>query len=156
MSELSPEQIKKLWELEWQMPDSAARINNEDVVIGFERYNALDLSKEQQKRLETLKKEFLQAAPKFQKLSGKERDQKLLELVESTRTTLKEMLTDAQRAKLERLLTEKPPFLTASAVPSSEKKRDVWVPGPNSWKPGDPLPSGVLPPPPPAGKFPRR
>lgn len=155
MAELSPEQIQKLWELEWQIPDSAARINNEDVIVGFERYNALDLSEEQKKLLETLKKEFLQAASKLDKLSGEEKNQKLFELVKVTRTKLKDTLTAAQKAKLDRLLAEKPKFLTQPAPPPSEKKRDEWVPGPNSWQPGDPLPPGVLPPPPPAGRFPR-
>jgi hypothetical protein len=155
LAELSPEQIQKLRELEWQMPSGSAYIGSEEITIGLGRYNALDLSEEQQKRIETLKKEFLAVAPELDKLKGNERNQKLIEHVKATRVKLKETLTDAQRAKLERLQTEKPKFLTEPAKPSGEKKRDEWVPGPDSWKPGDPLPPGVLPPPPPAGKFPR-
>ena len=158
MAGLSTEQIQKLWELEWQMPFNSAKINNEDVHIGFERYNALGLSEEQKKRLETSKKEFLQAAPELRKLpglSGKERSQKLIELVKATRVKLKETLTDAQKAKLDRLLADKPKFLTQPPPPPSEKEREVWVPGPDAWKPGDPLPPGALPPRPPAGRFPR-
>jgi hypothetical protein len=148
---LSPEQIQKLWELQWQMPSSSAFIGGEEITIGLGRYNAFDLSEEQKKRIEVLKKEFLAAAPELDKLRGNARNQKLIELVKATRTKLKETLTDAQRAKLERLLTEKPKFLTAPPAP----KKEEWMPGPNSWKPGDPLPEGVLPPPPPRGKFPR-
>jgi len=155
MAELSPEQIQKLWELEWQMPDTAARVNNEDVIIGFERYNALDLSKEQKQLLETLKKELRQVASELKKLSGRERNHRLLEHVKATRTKLRESLTVAQREKLDYLVANKPKFLTQPPSPPTEKEREVWVPGPDSWKPGDPLPPGVLPPPPPARRFPR-
>jgi hypothetical protein len=155
LAELSTKKEKKLWELEWQSSMSSAYIGSEEITIGLGRYNAFDLSDEQKKRIEALKKEFLAAAPELDKLKGNERNQKLIEHVKAMRVKLKETLTDAQRAKLEQLLAEKPKFLTEPAAPPSEKKPDVWVPGPNSWKPGDPLPPGVLPPPPPAGKFPR-
>jgi hypothetical protein len=154
-AELSPEQIQKLWELEWHMPTGSAFIGSEEVSVHFGRYNAFDLSEEQKKRIEALKKEFLQADPELKKLSGQESNQKLIELVKGTREKLKGTLTDAQKAKLDKLLSEKPKFLTQPPPPPSEKEREVWVPGPDSWKPGDPLPPGVLPPPPPAGRFPR-
>ena len=154
LAELSPEQIQKLWELEWQS-DSYVRIDGENVIIGFERYNALDLSEEQQKRLEALKEEFLQAAP-VQKLLGQDGAQKLVELVTATREMAKEMLTDAQRSRLEQLLANKPDFLMPRApAPPKEEERERWMPGPDSWRPGDPLPPGVLPPPPPPARFPR-
>ena len=155
LAELSPEQIQKLWELEWQMPSSSAFIGSEEITLGIGRYNAFDLSEEQKKRIEALKKEFLAAAPELDKLSGNERNQKLIELVKAMRVKLRETLTATQRAKLERLLTEKPKFLTQPSPPPSEKEREVWVPGPDAWKPGDPLPPGALPPRPPVGRFPR-
>jgi hypothetical protein len=154
MAELSPEQIQKLWELEWLNPRHHT-IGDEEIYIGFGRYNALDLSEEQKELLETLTKEFLQAAPELFKLSGKERTQKLIDHVKATRVKLQEMMTDAQKAKLDWLLAEKPKFLTQPPPPPSEKEREETAPRPDSWKPGDPLPPGVLPPPPPAKRFPR-
>jgi hypothetical protein len=150
LAELSPEQIQKLWEMEWLMPSSSAFTGDEEVSINLGRYNAFDLSEEQKKRIEALKKELLQAAPELDKLRGQEYNQKLIELVKATRTKLRDTLTATQRAKLDRLQTEKPKFLTAQPAP----KKEEWMPGPNSWKPGDPLPEGVLPPRPPRGRFP--
>jgi hypothetical protein len=155
MAELSPEQIQKLWELEWHMQSGSAMISGEDVFIGFARYNALDLSEEQKKRIEALKKEFLLAGSELNMLSGRERSQRLIELAKATRARLRETLTAVQKEQLDDILANKPRFLTQPPSPPSEKTRDVWVPGPGSWKPGDPLPPGALPPPPPARRFPR-
>ena len=154
LAELSPEQVQKLWELEWQMPMSSTYIGSEEVTIRLGRYNAFDLSDEQKKRIEALKKEFLAAAPELDKLKGNERNQKLIEHVKAMRVKLKETLTDAQRAKLEQLLAEKPKFLTKPAAPPPKKEDNYeWLD--RAWQPGDPLPPGAIPPPPPAGRFPR-
>jgi Spy/CpxP family protein refolding chaperone len=60
-----------------------------------------------------------------------------------------EVLTPAQIAKVR----------TLSKLPKSLSVFNLllqWMPGANSWKPGDPLPEGVVKPPPqPAGSFPR-
>jgi hypothetical protein len=59
-----------------------------------------------------------------------------------------EVLTESQIAKV-RTLSKLPRFLSiANLLPQ-------WMPSANSWKPGDPLPAGVVPPQPVRARFPR-
>jgi len=156
---LLPEQIQKLWEVEWAMrpavdfdPDS--NVNNSNP-INFVMYKALALDTEQQKRLDALKTEYVQARLELFKssLTGKRKFAKEKELAETMRSKLSDMLTETQRTKMEQFRANKPKFLTAQAPTSPKKAEDYeWT---KSWKPGDPIPEGMLPPPPPVSRFPR-
>jgi len=66
------------------------------------------------------------------------------------RTRLYEVLTDKQWMRLQELINNSPEhvlaFHKAFGKPSGEDeesgtKPDVWVPGPGSWRPGDPIPA---------------
>jgi hypothetical protein len=164
---LSPEQRQKLRELEWIMQtmqeEATKKLENENVAYGrplrLGIYKNLGLSAEQQKQLEALKAECFQALSEHFKgvrsgkaMSGVEAMRKINEISEAIQPKLNAMLTRAQKTKLEQLLANPPKFLTAPPAP----KKDAWMPGPNSWKPGDPIPEGRIPPlPPPSGRFPR-
>ena len=93
------------------------------------------------------------------------------------RTRMREILTDKQRERLQELIDNPPPHArlliqrlkrenwgryeeAASTDPSgrserAESDKDVWVPGPDSWKPGDPIPEGARQPRDGEGRFPR-
>jgi hypothetical protein len=60
------------------------------------------------------------------------------------------VLTQEQVAKAAKLV-RLPKFLSVANL-----LQEVWTPGPNSWKPGDPLPEGFVPPQPSKRNFPRR
>jgi hypothetical protein len=60
-----------------------------------------------------------------------------------------DVLTDEQMAKLARLVNNPPDALKKivdkmKAALGEQEKSAVWMPGPNSWQPGDPLPEGYL------------
>ena len=91
------------------------------------------------------------------------------------RTRMSEILTKVQREHLQLLIDNPPPhawyliqrlrrenwgqYKEVESDSSESKKaggeKDIWVPGPDSWKPGDPLPPGVVLPEKPPGSFPR-
>jgi hypothetical protein len=149
----SPEQIQKLWEVEF------ARFWDHDSAINpnFRLYNALELTEEQKEQVQALRTEFWEKHAELLKMTNRsERNAKLDELGKTIRSQLRATLTDTQRAKMDRLLTDKPAFLTAQATPPQEKKIEEdeydWS---KSWNPGDPIPEGRLPPRPPPGLFPR-
>jgi len=63
------------------------------------------------------------------------------------RTRMFDVLTDEQWRRLQDLIDNPPPHaqiliakLREQRGETEENKSDVWVPGPNSWRPGDPLP----------------
>ena len=92
------------------------------------------------------------------------------------RNRMYEILTDAQRKRLQDLIDNPPPHAqvliqrlrrenwgqleVGKRDPSGENKiavagTDIWVPGPDSWKPGDPIPEGSRQPRNERGDFPR-
>jgi len=60
-----------------------------------------------------------------------------------------DILTDEQMTKFTRLVNNPPEYakrfiaMQKKALDEAPKK-EVWVPGPNSWQPGDPIPEGYL------------
>ena len=164
---LSPEQRQKLVQLQWvrqTMQDDFGRraeAENENVTYGrplrLGIYKTLDLSAEQQRRMESLKAEYFQALSEhFEKIragnaaeDGVARLRRINEITETIQPRVEAMLTDAQRARLEQLLANKPEFLMPRAPSPPREKEEQWMPGPESWRPGDPLPPGRIPPLPP-------
>jgi hypothetical protein len=58
---------------------------------------------------------------------------------------LMNVLTDEQLDKMQRIMDESPDFAkqvvaATKAQREAQEKSPVWVPGPDSWRPGDPLP----------------
>jgi len=156
---LSPEQMQKLWELEWAMRpkidfDRDSNTNNTNP-INFTMYNALALDRDQQRRLEIFKKEYVQARLELHKsssLTERQKWDKNKELAESMRSKLSAMLTASQRTKLEQIWGNKPKFMMPNAPPPQKTEEDYEFL--KAWKPGDPVPEGRLPPPP-TRRFPR-
>jgi hypothetical protein len=75
---------------------------------------------------------------------------KLRELGLMLKQRRSEVLTSSQLAKVAEM-ARLPKSMTLSVFDVLPK----WQPGPNSWKPGDPLPEGIVPPAPRRGNFPR-
>jgi Spy/CpxP family protein refolding chaperone len=82
--------------------------------------------------------DFFRAMSKFQTLGS------------TLKKRRSEVLTSSQLAKA-REMARLPKSMTFSVFDVLPK----WQPGPNSWKPGDPLPEGIVPPAPRRGNFPR-
>ena len=77
-------------------------------------------------------------------------------VTEQIETRISELLTPQQRerfANLKKNLERRWGDQIAKQR-ERESKGNIWVPGPDSWKPGDPIPEGAVPPRPP-GRFPR-
>ena len=77
-------------------------------------------------------------------------------VAEQIETRIGELLTPQQRerfANLKKKLERRWGDQIAKQR-ERESKGNIWVPGPDSWKPGDPVPEGAVPPRPP-GRFPR-
>jgi len=66
---------------------------------------------------------------------------KFKEFADDLKKRRSEVLTESQLAMVTEL-SKPPKFITASPFGMMMPK---WMPGPNSWKPGDPLPEGVVP-----------
>jgi Ni/Co efflux regulator RcnB len=92
------------------------------------------------------------------------------------RTRMAEILTDGQRRRLQELIDNPPPYARlliqrlrrenwgqdeekvndqSGENKKVESDRDVWVPGPDSWQPGDPIPEKSRQEEEPKGNFPR-
>jgi uncharacterized protein YeaC (DUF1315 family) len=95
--------------------------------------------------------------------ASEEAEERFLKLVKEFHDRIKvrtlDVLTDEQFAKYIRLINDPPEHINrmllairkVSDEPANEqdkideqKKPDVYIPGPNSWKPGDPIPEGYL------------
>jgi hypothetical protein len=65
-------------------------------------------------------------------------------LVTSLQARLMDVLTDAQLDKMQKILDETPRFakqmIAQSKAQQAQKKSPQYVPGPDSWRPGDPVP----------------
>jgi len=66
-------------------------------------------------------------------------------LLATLQARLMDVLTDEQLIKMQEILDATPEFAkrmiaTTKALLETEEKSPVYVPGPNSWRPGDPLP----------------
>jgi hypothetical protein len=67
-------------------------------------------------------------------------------LVATLQTRLMDVLTDEQLDKMQKILDETPEFVKRilarlKADRAEQEKSPTFVPGPNSWRPGDPVPS---------------
>jgi DNA-directed RNA polymerase beta' subunit len=67
-------------------------------------------------------------------------------LVATLQTRLMDVLTDEQLLKMQKILDETPEFVKKllaqmKAVRVEQEKSPAYVPGPDSWRPGDPLPA---------------
>lgn len=64
------------------------------------------------------------------------------------RTKMFDVLTDEQWARFQKLTDDPPEYIKALRKKMQEQQKklgaadkvDIWLPGPNSWKPGDPIP----------------
>jgi len=66
-------------------------------------------------------------------------------LITTLQTRLMDVLTDEQLVKMQKILDETPEFALKilaqfKAGREAQEKSPVYVPGPNSWRPGDPVP----------------
>ena len=141
---LSPEQIQKLLEVEWaeQTAEESSPNYHPFNPINFAMYQALTLDAEQQERLDALKTEYVQARLEldntmFHPVQRYEKDK---ELKEAMLAELQDMLTETQRTKLEQLRTN---TAKPARPPVEEIEEFQWE---RTWKPGDPIPAGKIPP----------
>ena len=160
---LTEEQFTRLQEMELALPSQ----DGENLpFVNLEAYRSLELSEEQQKKLDSVQKEFeaetrnwTQSFTKFLN-DGKEFSPEKIEalntLVEKSEQLKARMkarvlafLTPEQTAKYEKLLAEWPPKfkkLQEDWLARQKEKGpedDAWK---KSWKPGDPVPEGAVPP----------
>ena len=77
-----------------------------------------------------------------------------------SRTKMFDVLTDTQWKRLQELIDNPPNYAKVFLKKLKQKrgeteKSDVWVPGPKSWRPGDPIPEGYRQQRQERGRFPR-
>ena len=121
--------------------------------INFDAYEALDLSEEQREELKKIREE--ETAQSKEDLEAFFSDAVMtMEMMEKSETRLtkvreriREILTPEQRKRLEQLEEEIPKKLEALKAKrqnelqgEAPKAEEPWKPGPDSWKPGEPIP----------------
>jgi hypothetical protein len=149
---VSPEQMLRLRELELQMPSP---FGTNDPYITFGAYEGLNLTDEQKNTLRLLKEEFLKEQEEYfqaEKSGSRRASEKIKNAIDAVTVKIKKMLNEEQTKKLAELLANRPQFLTDRTVlfRTAKKEDDSWK---KSWKPGDPIPAGAVPPRP-KGRFP--
>lgn len=164
---VTPEQLQKMRQLDLQI--ESPMVEAGFPLINFEAYTALDLSDSQKKQLDKIREESLPEQQKYmaemlqlmpkpgqrpkpeemqslqEKMTKKTEDGK--KLLAKIRSRILVTLDKKQQDKLERLLVERPAYVTnrfklsQPTKPVDAKKFDAWK---SSWKPGDPLPEEFL------------
>ncbi len=172
---LTSEQLERAKELDLALP--SPMLGDLDLVVNFAAYEALGLNEEQNEKLAEIRKEmesqqqrftdefkgFLEKAFSGQMTDQTELNEGMMKIMNETqartkkiREAVREILTPEQRKRLDEIREEIPKKMQAFRE-ALEKKRaenpedDSWK---NSWKPGDPLPEGAVPPRRPS-RFPR-
>jgi Spy/CpxP family protein refolding chaperone len=91
---------------------------------------------------------ILAESPEYKRIMN-EAPSKSKQFSEQFKTRLYDVLTDEQLARLQKLISNPPEHVQvfrkkfnklSSESEEAKKKPDVWTPGPDSWKPGDPIP----------------
>jgi hypothetical protein len=93
---------------------------------------------------DAIRAKLLAEDPEFKKMHEKNVAQKEL-LASQFKTVMFDVLTDEQWNRLQKLLDNPPDYIKAwrkkvYGVEDAVKKNDTGQPGPNSWRPGDPIP----------------
>ena len=165
--ELTPEQLGKFKELRLILSTPNKGV---EFIFDFGQYETLDLSDEQRQKLDAIREEY---AKEFQPLmqrvldvqtkrierwieAGKfggedseeikrEEDEALVllsQLHARIRTKVLALMTKEQMERLDKILAGAPQYLV-KRLGLDVKRDDSWR---DSWKPGDPIPEGALPP----------
>ncbi len=172
---LTPEQLERAKELDLALPSPI--FGDLDLVVNFAAYEALGLNEEQNEKLAEIQNEMASEQQRFadefkdflkKAFAGQITDE--TEINEGTakivneaqartkkiREAIREILTPEQRKRLDEIREEVPKKLQAFREALKKKQAenpedDSWK---KSWKPGDPMPEGAVPPRRPS-RFPR-
>ncbi len=165
---LTPEQKQRALELELVLPSLSSQAFSEDnddedlIPLHPTAYEALGMSDEQKAGLTKLQEESGKELKDLMKLGFQHEQEegkvppelvsKIKTLKTQIRAKILSVLSEEQRAKLEKICTDWPKKLEqikADRNAKHEKKKpedEAWKPDENSWKPGDPVPEGAVPP----------
>jgi len=99
-----------------------------------------------QEEMEAIQKKLMAEDPECKKISEEIQSQNK-RFATQFKTKLFDVLTDEQWNRLIQLIDNPPEYAKAFRKKLKEQmgeaeKPGVWVPGPNSWRPGDPIPEG--------------
>ena len=96
-----------------------------------------------------------EAAPKHQQKQD-EFEASIKKLTHTLKIKMFDVLTDEQWNRVVQLIDNPPELIKRIRVAKAAKeKKEVWAPGPNSWRPGDPIPEGYRQQRQERGRFPR-
>ncbi|MDR1385656.1 MAG: hypothetical protein LBJ67_17680 [Planctomycetaceae bacterium] len=111
--------------------------------------DTLELTPEQVKKIQQLQKqatgEALALLDKIQGASAEERTaimQQLQGLGEKYSKLIREILTDEQKVRADKLIEDTPDFIW-NRLPQNRNRTREWRPGANSWQPGQGVPEGL-------------
>jgi hypothetical protein len=135
--ELEPEftkNIDKMAETQWKMQ---TLVRNE---LGKSLDNITD--PEERKRItEEMVRKIQESNPEIQR-EMRNVMESTVEMANRLKSKMSDVLTSEQKKRMSDLIDNPPEFVKKMIGKMAEtgSAPDVWVPGPNSWKPGDPLP----------------
>lgn len=172
---LTPEQIQKAQMHALTVPSMMSQFLGEPFMLNFSALEALDLSEEQKEKLAKVQEEMKSETDEFFKeltdtlqtllpKNGEEPSEELQKKIMETVGKLQEkgkslakkhqtqaegILTKEQKEKLDTIREEMPKKLAEIREEIAKKAKEnpedeSWK---DSWKPGDPLPEGAVPPP---------
>lgn len=118
--------------------------------VGFA--DTLNLTPEQVKKVEALQRqmttEIFQLVGRLQGASAEEQLRirtQIEEVVAKYAKMAEDILTDAQKAKVKKLVEDTPEYIKTRLRQNRNQQNSPWRPGPGSWQPGEGAPEGGNP-----------